>query len=104
LRAGNRSAHALARAGVNAARADSDTAPPEVTASALREAADHVCATIRSVQQIVAGDDATPPEKATGTLIMDVMGTSDIPPGPVRAAVRALNNLDRTLAEVTTRV
>ncbi|MET0700492.1 MAG: FUSC family protein, partial [Mycobacterium sp.] len=44
LRAGNRSAHALARAGVNAARADSDTAPPEVTASALREAADHVCA------------------------------------------------------------
>ncbi|CAN5484904.1 FUSC family protein [soil metagenome] len=103
LRAGNRSAHALARAGVNAARADSDTAPPEVTASALREAADHVCDTIRSVKQIVAGDDVAPPEKASGTLILDVMGTSDIPPGPVRAAVRALNNLDRTLAEVTAR-
>ena len=37
-------------------------------------------------------------------MIVDVMGTSDIPPGPVRAAVRALNNLDRTLTEVTTRV
>jgi hypothetical protein len=32
------------------------------------------------------------------------MGTADIPPGPVRAAVRALNNLDRTLTEVTSRV
>jgi hypothetical protein len=104
LRAGNRSAHALARAGVNAARADLDTAPPDVTAAALREAAAHVCDTIKSVKQIVAGDDVTRVEKATGTLILDVMGTSDIPPGPVRAAVRALNNLDRTLAEVTTRV
>jgi hypothetical protein len=89
---------------VNAARADLDTAPPDVTAAALREAAAHVCDTIKSVKQIVAGDDVTRVEKATGTLILDVMGTSDIPPGPVRAAVRALNNLDRTLAEVTTRV
>ena len=32
LQVGNRSAHALARAGVNAARADPDTAPPNVTA------------------------------------------------------------------------
>jgi hypothetical protein len=32
------------------------------------------------------------------------MASSDIPPGPVRAAVRALNSLDRTLTEVTTRV
>ena len=104
LRAGNRSAHALARAGVNAARADPDTAPPEVTAVALREAADRVCDTVNTVKRIVAGENVEPPEKATGTMIMDVMGTSEIPPGPVRAAVRALNNLDRTLTEVTTRL
>jgi hypothetical protein len=33
-----------------------------------------------------------------------VMGTSDIPPGPVRGTVRALNTLDRVLTEVTARV
>jgi uncharacterized membrane protein YccC len=104
LRAGNRSAHALARAGVNAARADPDTAPPDATAVALRAAADQVCDTVNTVKRIIAGDNVDPPERATGTLIMDVMGTSDIPPGPVRAAVRALNNLDRTLTEVTARV
>jgi uncharacterized membrane protein YccC len=104
LRAGNRSTHALARAGVNAARADPDTAPPDATAVALRAAADQVCDTVNTVKRIIAGDNVDPPERATGTLIMDVMGTSDIPPGPVRAAVRALNNLDRTLTEVTARV
>ena len=56
LQAGNRSAHALARAGVNAARADPDTAPPNVTAVALREAADHVCGTVARVKQVVAGE------------------------------------------------
>jgi uncharacterized membrane protein YccC len=104
LQAANRSAHALARAGVNAARADPDTAPPDVTADALRGAADRVCGTVNTVKQTVAGDNVDPPEKATETVILDVMSTSTIPPGPVRAAVRALNTLDRTLAEVTTRV
>jgi uncharacterized membrane protein YccC len=104
LQAANRSAHALARAGVNAARADPDTAPPDVTADALREAADRVCGTVNTVKQTVAGDNVDPPEKATETVILDVMSTSTIPPGPVRAAVRALNTLDRTLTEVTTRV
>jgi hypothetical protein len=104
LQAGNRSAHALARAGVNAARADPDTAPPDATADALREAAIRVCDTVNTVKQIVAGENVEPPEKETDTIILDVMATSDIPPGPVRAAVRALNSLDRTLAEVTTRV
>jgi uncharacterized membrane protein YccC len=104
LQAGNRSAHALARAGVNAARADPDTAPPDATADALREAADRVCGTVNTVKQIVSGDNVDPPEKATGTIILDVMSTSAIPPGPVRAAVRALNTLDRTMTEVTTRV
>jgi uncharacterized membrane protein YccC len=104
LQAGNRSAHALARAGVNAARADPDTAPPDVTADALREAAVRVCGTVNTVKQIVAGDSVEPPEKDADTIILDVMASSDIPPGPVRAAVRALNSLDRTLTEVTTRV
>ena len=104
LQVGNRSAHALARAGVNAARADPDTAPPDATAVALRAAADQVCDTVKTVKRIVEGDNVDPPERATDTLILDVMGTADIPPGPVRAAVRALNNLDRTLTEVTTRV
>jgi uncharacterized membrane protein YccC len=104
LRVSNRSAHALARAGVNAARADPDTAPPDVTAAALREAADHVCRTINTVRQIVAGDTVEPPEKSTEAMILAVMGTSDIPPGPVRGTVRALNALDRVLTEVTARV
>jgi hypothetical protein len=104
LQAGNRSAHALARAGVNAARADPDSAPPEITAVALREAADRVCDTVNTVKQVVAGEEVDPREKITDTKILDVMGTSDIPPGTVRAAVRALNNLDRTLTEVVTRV
>jgi uncharacterized membrane protein YccC len=103
LRVGNRSAHALARAGVNAARADPDTAPPDVTAEALRAAADRLCETVETVTQIVAGHKIDR-DKATDTTILDVMGTTDIPPGPVRAAVRALNNLDRILIEVTTRV
>jgi len=38
------------------------------------------------------------------SVILSVAGTSDIPPGPVRAAIRALSNLDRALLEVTARV
>jgi uncharacterized membrane protein YccC len=104
LQAGNRSAHALARAGVNASRADPDSAPPNVTAVALREAADRVRDTVNTANRVVAGEHVNSPETDTDTTILDVMGTSDIPPGVVRAAVRALNNLDRTLTEVTTRV
>jgi hypothetical protein len=104
LQVSNRSAHALARAGVNAARAEPDTAPPDATVAALRDAAAHVCATIESVKRLVTGCDVNPPEKSTETMILDVTGTSDIPPGPVRGAIRALSNLDRALVEVTTRV
>ena len=35
---------------------------------------------------------------------VEFRGLENIPPGPLRAAVRALNRLDRTLAEVMTRV
>ena len=103
LAVSNRSAHALARAGVNAARADPYTAPPAATADALRDAATHVRGTIDVVKDIVAGVDVEPPKKTTETMILDVTSTSDISPGPVRGAVRALNNLDRALVEVTTR-
>lgn len=104
LQAGNRSAHALARAGVNAARADPDTAPPDVTAAALRDATEHVCRTVETVKRIVEGDDVPPPEKVTETMILDVMGSSTVPPGPLRGALRALSTLDRALAEAMTRV
>ena len=103
LQVSNRSAHALARAGVNAARADPETAPPATTADALRDAAEHVRGTIDAVKDIVAGVDAVPPEKTTEAMILDVTGTSDIPPGPVRGAIRALSTLDRALTEVTAR-
>jgi uncharacterized membrane protein YccC len=104
LQVSNRSAHALARAGVNAAKADSDTAPPDATAAALRDAAAHVCSTIDTMRGLVTGNSVEPSEKSTETMILDVTGTSDIPPGPVRGAIRALSNLDRALVEITTRV
>ena len=63
LQVSNRSAHAPARAGANAARADPDTAPPNVTAAALREPAAHVCRTVKTVKQVVAGDSIEPPER-----------------------------------------
>lgn len=103
LQVSNRSAHALARAGVNAARADPDTAPPDATASALRDAAAHVCGTIGTVKKVVGGEGVDAPEKSTETMILDVTRSADIPPGPVRAALRALNNLDRVLREAVTR-
>ncbi|MEU0497570.1 FUSC family protein [Mycobacterium sp. NPDC006124] len=104
LQVANRSAHALARAGVNAARADADTAPPEQTAIALRDAATHVSGTIESVKRVVDGDAVDPPDDAPNSVILGVAGSSDIPPGPVRGAIRALSNLDRALLEVTARV
>jgi uncharacterized membrane protein YccC len=102
LQASNRAAHALARAGVNASRAEPDTTPPDQTADALRTAADHVCDTVAAVKRVVAGEDVD--LRSTETVVLDVARTSAIPPGPVRAAVRALNTLERSLTEVTTRV
>lgn len=104
LQVSNRSAHALARAGVNAARADADTAPPEATVAALHDAAAHVCDTIDSVKRVVDGAAVERTDKATNAVILSVAGTADIPPGPVRGAIRALSNLDRALLEVTARV
>jgi fusaric acid resistance family protein len=104
LQAGNRSAHALARAGVNAARADADSTPPDETADALRKAADHVRGTIATIAGIITGDGPEPPEKSTETMILEITQSADIRPGPVRAAVRALNSLERALLELSTRL
>jgi uncharacterized membrane protein YccC len=104
LQAANRSAHALARAGVNAARADTGTGPPDPTADALRDAAQHVGDIIETFRRVVAGDDVQAPEKTAETMILKVMQSSDVPPGPVRGAVRALNSMERALLEVTTHV
>lgn len=104
LQVSNRSAHALARAGVNAARADADTTPPEATVAALHDAAAHVRDTIDAVKRVVDGAAVERTEKSTNAVVLSVAGTTDVPPGPVRGAIRALSNLDRALLEVTARV
>lgn len=104
LQISNRSAHALARAGVAASHGQPDSAPPEAIAEALRHAAARAGATVSSVREAVEGKSVDSPERDDETVASDVIGVSVIPPGPLRAAIRALNTLDRTLAEVTTRV
>lgn len=100
----NRSAHALARAGVGASRADPGTGPSDETARALIHAADVTKATIADVKRAVAGEHVEPPEKLTETSAPDVMLASTTTPGPVRSAVRSLSTLNRTMGEALTRV
>ncbi|WP_042938323.1 FUSC family protein [Rhodococcus sp. AW25M09] len=103
LAVSGRSAHALARAGVLASRADAQTAPSVATALALRDAAALVRETARDVEAAVAGRYVEPPEKVTETTVLDVLLTSTNAPGPLRGAVRALNTMNRTLADVLSR-
>ncbi|AYJ47046.1 FUSC family protein [Rhodococcus sp. P1Y] len=100
----NRSAHALARAGVGASRANPGTGPSDETARALMHAADVTKATIADVKRAVAGEHVEPPEKLTETSAPDVMLASTTTPGPVRSAVRSLSTLNRTMGEALTRV
>lgn len=104
LQISNRSAHALARAGVAASHGQPDSAPQDATAEALRHAAARAGATVTSVREAVEGKNVDSPERDDETVVLDAIGVSAISPGPLRAAIRALNTLDRTLAEVTTRV
>ncbi|WP_041782771.1 FUSC family protein [Mycolicibacterium chubuense] len=104
LQIGNRSAHALARAGVAAAAAQQDSAPPEATADALRHAVAQTCATIAVVRTVASGEQAAASDRRSDQVIADALDMPELPPGPVRAAIRAMNTLDRTLAEVTNRV
>lgn len=103
LTVSGRSAHALARAGVLSSRADTETAPSAETASALRDAGALVHETVRQVEAAVAGEQVTRPEKVTETTVLDVLLTSTETPGPLRGAVRALNTMNRTLADVLSR-
>lgn len=99
LQVANRSAHALARAGVTA----SHVGPPlEGADDALHQAAARAVDAIARVRKLVAGDDVRN-EKRSEAAVFDV-GLPEMRPGPVRASVRALNMLDRALTEVTTRV
>ncbi|CAB4934549.1 unannotated protein [freshwater metagenome] len=103
LTVSGRSAHALARAGVLASRAEPESAPSADTAHALRDAAALVRGTARQVEAAIAGKRVVQPEKVTDTTVLDVLLTSANSPGPVRVAVRALNIMNRTLADVLTR-
>lgn len=100
--ASSRSAHALARAGLLAAKADPDTAPSPETAKAMREAVDHVLANVALARRHLAGEKVARPEKATETSVLDVMLTATTTPGPRRAALRALSRLNRTILELMT--
>lgn len=99
----NRSGHALARAGVGASRAQSDSAPSEATAKALREAADVTKTLIDDVKRALSGEQVEPPEKLTETSALDVMLASTTTSGSVRSVVRSLGTLNRTMGEVFTR-
>lgn len=100
LQIANRSAHALARAGVTASHGG---ALPEGAADALEQAVARTCDALARVRKLVAGDDLNYVEKRSEMAAFDI-GMPEMRPGPVRAAVRSLNMLDRALAEVTTRV
>ena len=104
MQAANRSAHVLARAGVNASRAQPDSAPSESTASALTSAAEHVTGTVASVKAVVDGKPVDPPDTRMSPTLVESLTDAGVSVGQVRAAVRALNNLDRALSEAITRV
>lgn len=99
LQVANRSAHALARAGATASHAG---VAHDGAAEALHQAAERACDAVAGIRKLIAGDDIDRTEKRSQIAIFDI--DTDMRPGPVRAAVRALNILDRTLSEVTTRV
>ncbi|MGX9671466.1 FUSC family protein [Mycobacterium sp. HM-7] len=100
LQVANRSAHALARAGVTASHG---VQAPDGSDDALHQAAARAGAAVAGIRKLVAGDDADPSDKRGETALFDV-GLPEMRPGPVRAAVRALNVIDRALNEVSTRV
>ncbi|SEB07055.1 MULTISPECIES: FUSC family protein [unclassified Mycobacterium] len=100
LQVANRSAHALARAGVTAAHG---AQVPDGADEALHQAAARAGAAVAGIRKLVAGDDPNTSEKRSDTALFDV-GLPEMRPGPVRASVRALNVIDRALTEVTVRV
>ncbi|MDN5894627.1 MAG: FUSC family protein [Nocardioides sp.] len=102
LQVSARAAHALARAGVAATRAEPDTAPTEQTAEALREAAALVHKHLGLVGQMVAGQAFEHPERSADSPVLDVMTTAPHASAPLRSAIRALSKLNRSIMELIT--
>lgn len=100
LQVANRSAHALARAGVTASHGGE---VPDGADEALHQAVARAGAAVAGIRKLIAGDNVNPPEKRSDAALFNV-GLPEMRPGPVRAAVRALNVIDRALSEVTVRV
>lgn len=100
LQVANRSAHALARAGVTAAHG---AQVPDGADEALHQAAARAGAAVAGIRKLVAGDDPNTSGKRSDPALFDV-GLPEMRPGPVRASVRALNVIDRALTEVTVRM
>ena len=99
LQVANRSAHALARAGVTA----SHRPAPDGADEALHQAAARAGAAVAGIRKLIAGENVDPSEKRSNAAPFEI-GLPEMRPGPVRAAVRALNVMDRALSEVTTRI
>ncbi len=100
LQVANRSAHALARTGVTASHLGVQV--PDGADEALHQAAARAETAVGGIRKLVAGDDIKPPERRSDAALFDV-GLPEMRPGPVRAAIRALNVIDRALTEVTIR-
>lgn len=99
LQVANRSAHALARAGVTASHGPA----PDGADDALHQAAARARHAVAAIRKLIAGDDVKPSEKRSDAALFDV-GLPEMRPGPARASIRALNVIDRALTEVTVRV
>ncbi|PRZ41009.1 fusaric acid resistance family protein [Antricoccus suffuscus] len=95
-----RAAHALARAGVVASRAEPDTRPSEETADALRAATLVVQGHLDLAMKMVAGKPFEHPPRNADSPVINVMTTTSNTPGALRSAVRALSKLNRSITEL----
>ena len=102
LQVSGRAAHALARAGVAASHGEPDTAPSAQTAKALRDAAALVHDHLRLVVRMVAGESFERPVRNPDSPVLDVMLTTPHAAGSLRAAIRALSKLNRSILELIT--
>lgn len=102
LQVSGRAAHALARAGVAATRAEPETAPSEETAEALRDAAALVHSHLGLVVQMVAGETFERAERNADSPVLDVLIAAPDASGALRSAIRALSKLNRSILELIT--
>ncbi|MDG3012564.1 FUSC family protein [Rhodococcus sp. D2-41] len=101
LQVAGQSAHALARTGVNAAGMPPEQAPSPETAAALRDAAALVRERIDLAAKVVVGKGPVVlPERMVDSPVLDVLETAPNEPGPLRASVRSLSRLLRTIMEL----